>query len=256
MHSVAFTTLYTCNTSHGHLILLDKLTHQPPETQYDQHAESTVPPTPPPGLKEISSLASWTVSSSKPGCGVGALRAPTTTTYWQSDGPQPHWLNIHFFKMVSICAMRIHLDYASDESYTPSRIEFYAGTHAGDLQLWSELQVREPRGWLTVDFSGVGDLPEGAENWEEDDEFDVEKLPILRCMLLQLKICENHQNGKDTHLRGLQILAKDGQAKTKANNKAHIALSQGSSFDMPVRTKKKDMDWDFLGDFDSMPTIR
>ncbi|PBP15402.1 anaphase promoting complex subunit 10, partial [Diplocarpon rosae] len=42
------------------------------------------------GLKEIGNLASWTVSSCKPGCGVEALRDDDTGLFWQSDGPQPH----------------------------------------------------------------------------------------------------------------------------------------------------------------------
>jgi hypothetical protein len=35
------------------------------------------------GLKEIGNLASWTVSSSKPGCGVEALRDDDTSLFWQ-----------------------------------------------------------------------------------------------------------------------------------------------------------------------------
>jgi anaphase-promoting complex subunit 10 len=35
------------------------------------------------GLKEIGNLASWTVSSCKPGCGVDALRDDDTTLFWQ-----------------------------------------------------------------------------------------------------------------------------------------------------------------------------
>lgn len=35
------------------------------------------------GLKEIGNLASWTVSSSKPGCGVLALRDDDTNLFWQ-----------------------------------------------------------------------------------------------------------------------------------------------------------------------------
>ncbi|OCL12542.1 hypothetical protein AOQ84DRAFT_227522 [Glonium stellatum] len=34
-------------------------------------------------------------------------------------------------------------------------------------------------------------------------------MPVLRAFLVQVKILENHQNGKDTHLRGLQIFARD-----------------------------------------------
>lgn len=35
------------------------------------------------GLKEIGNLASWTVSTYKPGCGVEALRDDDTNLFWQ-----------------------------------------------------------------------------------------------------------------------------------------------------------------------------
>jgi hypothetical protein len=35
------------------------------------------------GLKEIGNLASWTVSSCKPGCGVEALRDEDVKLFWQ-----------------------------------------------------------------------------------------------------------------------------------------------------------------------------
>ena len=28
-------------------------------------------------------------------------------------------------------------------------------------------------------------------------------------MVVQIRICENHQNGKDTHVRGFQVFARD-----------------------------------------------
>ncbi|KAF2492428.1 galactose-binding like protein, partial [Lophium mytilinum] len=135
-------------------------------------------------LKEISSLASWTVSSSKPGCSIPQLRSPLTAHFWQSDGPQPHLLNIHFFKRVRIVGLRLYLDFEADESYTPTRILFLAGTGPNDLQEWGELKLEQPRGWVWVGRA---------------------RLPELRAHLVQVKILENHQNGKDTHLRGLQI---------------------------------------------------
>ncbi|KAF1355036.1 anaphase-promoting complex, subunit 10-domain-containing protein [Delphinella strobiligena] len=143
------------------------------------------------GLKEISSLASWTVSTSKPGCGVAALRSPDTSLFWQSDGPQPHLLSIHFFKLVSIAHMRIFLDFDNDESYTPTKMQFLAGMGVYDLQEFAEMTFEQPRGWIDVDFS---------------------QRPLLRCFLVQVKILENHQNGKDTHLRGFQIFARDERA--------------------------------------------
>lgn len=41
------------------------------------------PPFDPTGLKEIGNLASWTVSTYKPGCGVEALRDDDTNMFWQ-----------------------------------------------------------------------------------------------------------------------------------------------------------------------------
>lgn len=268
---------------------------------------------PPPHLREISTLASWTVSSSKPGCSIPQLRHPSTSLFWQSDGPQPHYLNIHFFKLVRIVGLRLFLDFEADESYTPTRIIFLAGSGQNDLVEWGEMRLEQPRGWVWADFSGVGepesDSEDDSDELEEEevenrglgiqhavdnDASDFEnaapsasapagttgdglpphspptgdpmhldpqqqqhtplipqqqqtpnltrptprlpftslstntspshpapshqrtrkpKMPVLRCHLVQIKILENHQNGKDTHLRGLQIFARDNETE-------------------------------------------
>jgi anaphase-promoting complex subunit 10 len=209
---------------------------------------SPTPPPPPFGLREISSLACWTVSSSKPGCAVAALRAPTTSLFWQSDGPQPHLLNIHFFKMVSISAMRIYLDFELDESYTPTLIHFAAGTGYHDLQEFSVMRFNQPQGWIDVDWDAVGDDADADEGGEP---------PLLRCMLIQVRICENHQNGKDTHLRGLQIFAKDPAAEQVVQKGTNGPETQQQPQQTPrtletVRRPKHS--WD-LGDWEA-PVLR
>lgn len=150
------------------------------------------------GLKEIGNLASWTVSSSKPGCGVDALRDEDTNLFWQSDGPQPHHLNIHFSRLVSIVAIRLYLDFEADESYTPTRITLLAGTGYHDLIPFSALSFEQPKGWIDVPLDHVG----GGEDGK-----------TLRVFLVQVRIVENHQNGKDTHVRGLKIYARDDRAR-------------------------------------------
>jgi anaphase-promoting complex subunit 10 len=284
---------------------------------------------PPPYLREISTLASWTVSSSKPGCSIPQLRHPSSSLFWQSDGPQPHYLNIHFFKLVRIVGLRLYLDFEQDESYTPTKIIFLAGSGMNDLQEWGEMRLESPRGWVWADFSGVGDPDSDSEDEEEDQRMidgpetaaplhanemeaqtndassDSENnnpqhrqrhlppppieeddamhidpqiqhqtpqpqlhftptnprtahphnqtpiftppththtqsltrsiprlpfaalspnttqphpsrqrrpaMPVLRAHLVQIKILENHQNGKDTHLRGLQVFARNDE---------------------------------------------
>ncbi|CAI6336312.1 unnamed protein product [Periconia digitata] len=299
---------------------------------------------PPPNFREISTLASWTVSSSKPGCSIPQLRHPSTSLFWQSDGPQPHYLNIHFFKLVRIVGLRLFLDFEADESYTPTRIVLLAGSGMNDLVEWGEMRLENPRGWIWADFEGVRD-PESSSSdssdFDSDDEDAMDRdddnilfttapafptqpqnatttprniapeprdsdqpssdfenaapppppqpiiqqqtplpppqtftpanptttgttltpatathtlarpsprhpftplhpttssppahgrrrrtrpvkppnPPLLRCHLLQIKILENHQNGKDTHLRGLQVFALDNERGGEAGNR-------------------------------------
>ncbi|KAH7407069.1 galactose-binding domain-like protein [Phaeosphaeria sp. MPI-PUGE-AT-0046c] len=256
---------------------------------------------PPSYLRDISTLASWTVSSSKPGCSVPQLRHPSTSLFWQSDGPQPHYLNIHFSKLVRVVALRLYLDFEIDESYTPTKILFLAGSGGNDLVEWGELKCESPRGWVWVDFSGVDDNDDDDDEDEDnpapphaplllangqpttngaDASSDSENnnplplplpnphhhhhqyqhlqtpsaqtppssitpnpqsrparhplsaldhatyapplparkdrspaLPVLRAHLIQVKILENHQNGKDTHLRGLQVFARNDEGE-------------------------------------------
>lgn len=54
------------------------------------------------------------------------------------------------------------------------------------------------------------------------------RAPILRAHLLQVKILENHQNGKDTHLRGLQIFARD-KTRRERDDVQRIAVNSRSS---------------------------
>ncbi|KAI4274149.1 MAG: hypothetical protein LQ337_004143 [Flavoplaca oasis] len=145
------------------------------------------------GLRNINSLASWTVSTHKPTCGVTALLSPAPHTYWQSDGPQPHTLTIHFFKLVHIAKLRILLDFSKDESYTPTRMQFLAGTGHHDLCEFGGWEGQQPVGWQDVPLDGCG--VGGGKG--------------LRCFLVQVRVLENHQNGKDTHVRGVQIFARD-----------------------------------------------
>ena len=51
--------------------------------------------------RDIGKLAVWSVTSAKPGNGVELLCDDRDDTYWQSDGSQPHLINIQFQKKVS-----------------------------------------------------------------------------------------------------------------------------------------------------------
>jgi len=167
------------------------------------------------GLKEIGNLASWTVSSWKPGCGVEALRHEDTNLFWQSDGPQPHHLSIHFSRLVSILSLRIYLDFEADESYTPTKITLLAGTGYHDLIPFSSLEFSQPKGWIDVPLDGVGGREPGESRRDENGASGRGNRTsgnVLRAFLVQIRVVENHQNGKDTHVRGVRVYGRDERA--------------------------------------------
>lgn len=200
----------------------------------------------PPDLREISSLASWTVSTYKPGCGVAALRHPSPTQYWQSDGPQPHTLTLHFFKRVAIVKLRVYLDFELDESYTPTKMVFLAGMGGNDLVEFQTWEGEAPCGWVDIPLDGVGGrsssrrkkrkggrrrsyvldsssdlgINESEEDMTDNDSDDPDNPyegNTLKAMVLQMRICENHQNGKDTHVRGFQVFAHDDDRQRRVH---------------------------------------
>ncbi|KAI5456420.1 anaphase-promoting complex, subunit 10-domain-containing protein [Mariannaea sp. PMI_226] len=149
------------------------------------------------GLKEISNLAKFTVSTHKPGNGVEELRSDDLKLYWQSDGPQPHRLTVYFVKRVGIRDIRFFVDYNEDESYTPTKIVFKSGTSENNLIEFASMSLESPVGWQQVPLAGAGGDPDGN---------------TLVSYVLQMQILENHQNGKDTHLRGIKIYAFDADS--------------------------------------------
>ena len=106
--------------------------------------------------------------------------------------------------------IRVYLDFELDESYTPTRMVFLAGSGMYDLTEFSEWVGEAPRGWVDVSLEGVG-------------VGDGEVGNVLRAMVVQVRVCENHQNGKDTHVRGVQIFAMDERVTVKALRKEDAA---------------------------------
>ena len=97
--------------------------------------------------REIGDLAVWTLSSAKHGNGVDQLRDDLTSTFWQSDGQQPHLVNIQFLKKVRVQEVAIYLDFKTDESYTPYKISVRAANSFHELQEIKVIEFEEPIGW-------------------------------------------------------------------------------------------------------------
>lgn len=137
--------------------------------------------------------------------------------------------------------MRIFLDFQADESYTPTKIQFLAGMGVHDIQEFAEMTFEQPSGWIDVDFSRVGivESDEDDEDGNAANQIDWRERPVLRAFLVQIRILENHQNGKDTHLRAVQLFARDD---TQEDRRVEANTSNGSpvlSQRLPMRSVKK-----------------
>ncbi|KAJ0120958.1 naphase-promoting complex subunit 10 [Diaporthe amygdali] len=150
------------------------------------------------GLKEINNLARCRVSTFKPGNGVKELLDDDLGQYWQSDGVQPHLMTMKFTRQVEIRALRFFVDFTQDESYTPTKILWYAGTSEHNLIQFATSTLSNPSGWQEVSITGCG----GGDDSNS-----------LCCFVLQVQVMENHQNGKDTHIRAVKVYGFDDQLR-------------------------------------------
>eukprot|EP01025_Chloroclados_australasicus_P063916 TRINITY_DN8475_c0_g1_i1.p1 TRINITY_DN8475_c0_g1~~TRINITY_DN8475_c0_g1_i1.p1 ORF type:complete len:228 (-),score=2.09 TRINITY_DN8475_c0_g1_i1:10-693(-) len=140
-------------------------------------------------VREIGHLAVWSVTSAKPGNGVELLRDGNKDTYWQSDGTQPHLVDIQFQKKMQVQEVALYLDYRLDESYTPKLISIRAGNSLSDMTEIHSQELEEPHGWTRIKLNTQHCL-QGA---------------YLRAFCLQLAVLSNHQNGRDTHIRQIKV---------------------------------------------------
>jgi len=159
-------------------------------------------------LREIGGEACWALSSAKHGNGVEQLRDESNETFWQSDGPQPHLVNIQFQRKVKVSELRLYTSFKVDESYTPSCISVRIGTAHHDLQEVQVVDLKEPDGWITIRLAKPrsDDRPEAHRGscMARDPECGG-AVDFVRTHFVQLAVLSNHQNGRDTHIRRVQV---------------------------------------------------
>ena len=145
------------------------------------------------------------------------------------------------------------LNFELDESYTPTKMVFLAGMGGNDLVEFAAWEGDAPCGWVEVPLEGVGGRHGGwvsrqkrrrggtrksiIEEDEEEEEEEEEDSPdedddddeyagsVLKAMVVQMRVIENHQNGKDTHVRGFQVFAKD-------DDRRRIGMAPSASADL------------------------
>lgn len=119
-----------------------------------------------------------------------------TDTYWQSDGPQPHLVNIMFRRKTPVSHLAIYTDLKADESYTPSRISIRTGTHFNDLVELKQFDLKDPSGWYVIELNSVVQV---------DPSVTTPIPKVVKTFMVQVAVLLNHQNGRDTHIRQIKI---------------------------------------------------
>jgi anaphase-promoting complex subunit 10 len=159
-------------------------------------------------LHEIGDEGVWVLSSAKPGNGVEQLRDNNPETFWQSDGPQPHYITVLFHRRAEISEICICTTYKSDESYTPAQLSIRIGTGFHDLQEIQVVELKEPDGWVRIPLCTYSEpslnLKRPACLSLRDRSFGG-AVDFVRTYAIQIGIMSNHQNGRDTHLRQVRI---------------------------------------------------
>ncbi|KAH7103032.1 anaphase-promoting complex, subunit 10 [Auriculariales sp. MPI-PUGE-AT-0066] len=154
------------------------------------------------GYTDISDLGTWTVSSYKFGFGAECLRDNDGGTFWHSDGPQPHFITVHFSRRMPVQKIALYLAFMSDDSYTPQSLQIRAGTGMNDLQDVRTVVLEKPTGWVLFDLS-----------LEPDEEG--EGYRPLYAYVVQVVVIENHMKGKDTHVRGMRVFGPPEHQKSE-----------------------------------------
>lgn len=177
----------------------------------------------------------WSLSSQKPGHGVRQLRDADLEQLWQSDGTQPHRITIDFGRRTAVTHVSLWLNVRRDDSYTPTKVLVEAGTDYHDL---TEVRFRQ---WDSDASQAIG--PDGVpgagqpHGWKhfylgasparsimEEEELSGEEqkrlfgeaggLEPIWTWMIQISVLANHQNGKDTHVRGCLVWGpKEGQGQ-------------------------------------------
>ncbi|KAJ9100581.1 hypothetical protein QFC21_003625 [Naganishia friedmannii] len=132
---------------------------------------------------DVGHLAKWAVSSHKYGFSVANLRDDNDDTFWQSEGPQPHWIDLAFPKRVMLSIRQYDLE--------------------------------KPNGWISIPLRPIiiddPSLPAPLSTAENPMAGKIEVAgPPIPAFYIRVQILQNHLNGKDTHVRGLRVFGVSG----------------------------------------------
>ncbi|KAI5181883.1 anaphase-promoting complex subunit 10 [Nematocida sp. AWRm80] len=124
------------------------------------------------------------VSTFKPGHGPQELLSSNLEKYWHTDGNLPHHIEIEFPEIKHLLKVELNLGNIQDKSYIPKEIDLRCG------------KTRE-----TIDTVSTSSIT---------DKSSIVSVPVDKdCCFLQLIILSNHQEGRDSRIRGISLVFSD-----------------------------------------------
>lgn len=121
------------------------------------------------------------VSTFKPGHGTDELFSDDPDKYWHTDGNLPHHIEIEFDRIKHLAEICLILGHTQDKSYIPKEIDVRCGKTRDTIRsvVHATISDKAPNATIAV----------GCD-----------------CCILQLVILNNHQEGRDSRIRGLTLI--------------------------------------------------
>jgi hypothetical protein len=122
----------------------------------------------------------------------------------------PHTVAAHFYRRTSVAKVALYLDYAADESYTPSLITVKAGSMATDAEVVAAVELSQPSGWVHISLGNKVALAAAAAAAANGDADATARLSVMdrvtRAHVVIISIEANHQGGRDTRVRHVRLV--------------------------------------------------
>ena len=129
------------------------------------------------------------------------LAQKTPAYFWQSDGAPPHFIQCSFERLVQIRQIALYLDFPTDQSYTPIRIQVHWGLSSYPLFTLDDddtqkfvVETPEPTGWICL----------MRESMRRSGN-SVDEPTVLYARRITIVITENHSGGDNTRIRQVRI---------------------------------------------------
>ncbi len=167
-------------------------------------------------VRELStSHLSVSLSSCKFSSGVSCLFDSDLNTFWQSDGQIPHTATISSFIRFQLFSLHFYVNHSLDESYTPQLVLLTVNN-----QEILQFELTQPIGWVNIRFTRA-----------------------LKAKSIGFSVVQSHQNGRDTHVRQLKLMAEKRQNRErKERNTNQTGETARIEEDNPASTSLNDQE--------------